>query len=385
MTAWTEEGEPIYTRFAELRKEGEQWEFDRDELVADYWEGEKLGFPLPDLRSLALLPRPVTYMSASEALWIFPEGVQSARKYRERVVDGIHEVEMHLPDIDTTIKWYVDPELGWNPVRCEMLYQGEIVNECLPEYELLNGIWFPVTVTYLNSVGDMVSLIDVDSVQLNSADIPRDLSPDILGLGNGMAVLPQSGKRPRRGLTYGTGGRLFTSDEYLGLVKAGKIESDPRLAEKLRRALEAGAVEGADEAPERRTAPQPPAPASQPAIVPNRVDDAWEKYTRGFIQRYRLNDEQTQKAWSILRDCQRQRTSYLRSRREQIGAFEERLLLKKSAADRDELLRKLEELRKPIERIFEERLKPRLDKLPTRAQRKAAETTSQPSGAKGRD
>ena len=39
---------------------------------------------------------------------------------------------------------------------------------------------------------------------------------------------------------------------------------------------------------------------------------------------------------------------------------------------------RVRELRAPIDRIFEEQLKPRLDKLPTRAQRAAAETPEPP-------
>ena len=111
---------------------------------------------------------------------------------------------------------------------------------------------------------------------------------------------------------------------------------------------------------------------SQPAIVRNKVDDEWEKYTRDFVRRYELNKDQSAAAWRVLKSCQEQRTAYLRSRRDQIAHLEAKLRAPKSDDDREKLPRQLEELKKPIQQIFEERLKPKLDRLPTRAQREAA-------------
>jgi hypothetical protein len=58
--------------------------------------------------------------------------------------------------------------------------------------------------------------------------------------------------------------------------------------------------------------------------------------------------------------------------------IEERLSAKKTEGEGQRLLADLEELRKPIQDIFEKQLKPRLDKLPTRAQRAAVEGQQKP-------
>ena len=49
---------------------------------------------------------------------------------------------------------------------------------------------------------------------------------------------------------------------------------------------------------------------------------------------------------------------------------------KSSAGKRTKLTEQKTKLLEPVNRIFEKELKPRLEKLPTRAQRKAAEATS---------
>lgn len=91
------------------------------------------------------------------------------------------------------------------------------------------------------------------------------------------------------------------------------------------------------------------APASQPTSRP--LTD-WEQYTLDFIQRYRLDDEQSQKALAVLKECQQ--------RRHAIEA------LYKQRQDRKN---------EHIEWIFREVLKPRLKKLPTRRQRAEAESS----------
>ncbi len=72
------------------------------------------------------------------------------------------------------------------------------------------------------------------------------------------------------------------------------------------------------------------------------------------------------------------------------GAIEKKLADLKSAdkKKRAEKMLTLNEqqkkLREPVDRIFEDQLKPRLEKLPTRAQRKAAESGSKSSRRSGK-
>jgi hypothetical protein len=114
-------------------------------------------------------------------------------------------------------------------------------------------------------------------------------------------------------------------------------------------------------------------PTSRPSL------DEWARYTYQFILKYTLNEEQTQKALSILKRCHGQREAYLSKHKSDFGRLDERLKIvgNLKAEEREkaekELQRERERLLKPLNDIFEQQLKPRLEKLPTRAQRKAAE------------
>ena len=121
-------------------------------------------------------------------------------------------------------------------------------------------------------------------------------------------------------------------------------------------------------------------------------ESAWEKYVREFIAKYKLNDEQTQKANAVLEDCEAQAKRYMIGRREQIEKFDKQIEALRKSKDKSkskglsELNEKREKLIEPIERIFDEQLKPRLERLPTRAQRRAAEAAAKqkPTEKKGK-
>lgn len=118
-------------------------------------------------------------------------------------------------------------------------------------------------------------------------------------------------------------------------------------------------------------------------------ESEWEQYTRQFIEKFQLNDEQTQKALDILKDCQEQGERYLRSKESQLSGLEARSQAAaqnpgkdgKAAGRGDEqnkIQQERQKLFEPLSKIFEKQLKPRLERLPTRAQRKAAETNPNP-------
>lgn len=109
------------------------------------------------------------------------------------------------------------------------------------------------------------------------------------------------------------------------------------------------------------------APTSAPA-TPEK--DEWARYVDEFIRKYGLDDEQQQKARSILQDQYAQRDQFY-SRN--YNAFD-RLSKLYTAAKTDEALTKAEEqykkLTAPLDTMFDV-LKKRLDRLPTTAQRRA--------------
>ncbi|MCK4343005.1 MAG: hypothetical protein KAY37_14925 [Phycisphaerae bacterium] len=144
-----------------------------------------------------------------------------------------------------------------------------------------------------------------------------------------------------------------------------------------------------------RSAPSPrstgvdtrsPGPRGRSTGVKGSTDfeSEWEKYVRVFIEKYRLNDAQTQKAHSILKECQEQAASHMAKRKSQIEDLDKKIKAHTGDKKKAKELAKLTDLRakllEPIGRIFERRLKPSLEKLPTRAQRQAAQKAGRPSG-----
>ena len=137
-----------------------------------------------------------------------------------------------------------------------------------------------------------------------------------------------------------------------------------------------------DEDSKAKPTPTKPAPPARPQD-PKTFDTAWDKYTQDFIAKYQLNEAQSQKAEAILAGCKRQGQQVVlhsEKRLEQIDAQLDELRKNrsrdKSAA---EMIERYEDQRaklvQPLTDIFEKRLKPQLDKLPTRAQREEAEKT----------
>ncbi len=120
---------------------------------------------------------------------------------------------------------------------------------------------------------------------------------------------------------------------------------------------------------------------TEPAQGSTDFESQWEAYVREFIQRYQLNDEQAQRAQSILKDCQEQGNSYMAKRKADLEELDKKvqtLTEANKAKELGELNQRRAKLLEPIGRIFEQQLKPRLEKLPTPAQKQAAEKAGRP-------
>ncbi|MFQ5807582.1 MAG: hypothetical protein ACE5I3_14135 [Phycisphaerae bacterium] len=141
-----------------------------------------------------------------------------------------------------------------------------------------------------------------------------------------------------------------------------------------------GEAEAPPESPPARAAPQPagvaeanarPRERAAPVQAP-KADDPWAKYVRAFIRKYHLNDEQQQRAWLVYRDTKERDKVFERRHERRIKAL--RAKAGDSNDDRSQavLREQNEKRRSESERLFS-LLKRRLERLPTRAQRKNAE------------
>lgn len=111
--------------------------------------------------------------------------------------------------------------------------------------------------------------------------------------------------------------------------------------------------------------------SARPAGGP-KADDVWARYVRAFIRKYDLNDEQQQRAWLICRDARQRDEVFERRYQRQME------VLRAKSADRDgdktgaAMRTRTEKRQAELERLFN-LFKRRLERLPTRAQRRSAE------------
>jgi hypothetical protein len=134
--------------------------------------------------------------------------------------------------------------------------------------------------------------------------------------------------------------------------------------------------------PQRDTAkPQPARPAKRGSGGGDAFESQWETYVKQFIERYALDDAQKQRAETILESCQAQATRLMKKRKPALANLDEQVKKLTEVKDKDErktkelndLMARRAKMLEFVDEIFEKQLKPRLEKLPTRDQREAAE------------
>lgn len=152
--------------------------------------------------------------------------------------------------------------------------------------------------------------------------------------------------------------------------------TEPEEAPPDERMVEPAPVETEPPAPGASPSGSPPTAPGPPPVAP---PDAWATYTDEFIRKYELNAEQQHKARSHLVQAQTNRDTYLskpRTLRERREVDELLSQLKDATGAEAEQERAAAEARKqkldePVENEFN-RLKKKLDTLPTREQRRKA-------------
>jgi hypothetical protein len=106
-------------------------------------------------------------------------------------------------------------------------------------------------------------------------------------------------------------------------------------------------------------------------------DDPWAKYVRAFIGKYHLNDEQRQRAWLIYGDAKERDQVFERRYQRQVQALREKVGNSSGERTQAALRERAEKHQRERERLFN-LLKRRLERLPTRAQRRNAEPADIP-------
>lgn len=314
----------------------------------------------------------------------------AAGDWTERRAGDVHEVVGRFAD-GSRLVWRIRPRNGWNPEY--LFYQAPDGSTFQVECELsqTDGVWFPSQLQYrLND--RLVERVRVTSATFNHPGDPQSFTPADIGLEPGFNIVPQDYQVDSpHNLLFWDGGRAVTEADWRAARRRG-VQPGPTL-----RAIEArGGLfppAPAGRPPSAATADGPiaspttdlpiTAPTSatrKPAGLGERALSAWERYVIEFIQRYRLDAEQQQKAWAVLRDCQ-QRAEPLSSRLAQgLPGVEDALVRAVNAVEHQRAMLRLLRLLAPLQQIFDQNLKPRLDALLTREQRRAA-LPEYPAGA----
>ncbi len=309
----------------------------------------------------------------------------------EESVEGELRVVRVIRDDSTTTYW-LDPSRSFAPVKVRQESSGGFWVESRSTLKLMDGAWFPEAVHSFHSQyrngKEPAYVVRVHSATFNRPEHPQQLSPTDMGVEVGTAIdLRKLDGTRERGRWDGK--QVISEREYVERAARGELKEGPN---RIRAVAER--VTGATEDERRKTGESiVPAEDVGPTVGLSvaklgvairkdgkNLDSLWAAYVERFIAKYDLNKDQASKARSILATCQQQAHALLRSRTSEIERLTRRAAKarKLSGKDRRTASAAIEKERRtlvePLDRIFEQRLKPRLEKLPTRVQRKAVES-----------
>lgn len=280
----------------------------------------------------------------------------SPRSYTVRTEGALHHVTARTDAGE--IRWTIDAERGWNPTRVEQWRDGKLVAKSIITLKQFDDVWFPETVQDYRDGDEPIATVQVTQAEFNRPAHPATLGPGDIGIEQGDVLTRVDNDRRELAAGFFDGSRFVPADEYRAARQAQR-EADA-----------AGGDAGAANA------------GARPGTSSERWESEWEKYTRQFIERFALDDGQQQAAMTILKACQEKASAYLRRQGDaltEVAAKLDEARAAGSAAAMKEWGERKARLLQPIDDIFEGQLKPRLDKLPTRAQREAAAATTRPA------
>lgn len=334
-------------------------------------------------------------------LWRDWGELPSARVYDEWMDGELHVVTSK--DAYGTTKYWIDSQRGWNPVRVARYADGELVAESRSTLKQFGEHWFPEIVMYFQpsfkNGKEPLEIVRIHSAEFNRPEHPQKLTPYDIGIDIGMPIdLYEEQMRPQTISAHGTvfwdGEKVVSSAEYGERVRSGELRAGPHYRRLIARYRERAAAVKATAS--QLIAARLVRPAGN--WTWKVYESIWEGYTRQFIEKYKLDAEQAETAWRILKSCQEQAEGYLSKHKadfEKLDVELKKFQTKENKKQKRDQLEKRADLlgerfvalMKPIDDIFEKQLRPRLDKLPTRAQRAAVKESGQrkPAGKRESD
>ncbi len=330
------------------------------------WEQE-----MRDVRAMGITPFSSSMEHTRGIASIWGSAGDPVVEWRTDIEDELHVVVARRRS-GASVTWHINPARGWNAERVEF-DNGTERWTAVSSLAQFGETWFPQETRYYRN-DELQEVIQVRTASFNGPEDPPRFTPTHLGVEPGANVILQGVEQHPQGpdLPVWNGDKIAPLREWLDDVRSGRRQPGPNI----RRASARGYLESPYDTPEQLARREL---AHRTAVIRSQTErhvGLWERYVRQFIERYRLDKEQADRAWAIFLECRRRADEYIQRRRDRFTELISQVLAARKAGQNEkaeELASQVQRLREPIDRIFEESLKPRLEKLPTRAQRAAAE------------
>lgn len=387
-----EHGSHGISKFPELRMQTDEglWAYRETSASCEYWKhdgdlGPEESNPPPtpadlwDIRWIGSAPSFKDSFWRRQAALISPGEAGNAWEWSTQAVDEGRgrRIRVAAQSGDRRREWLLDPERDYL-IESTVDIAPDLKVETISEYVDCDGAWFPESVKRMEN-GELVETISILSAAFNQPDDARAFTPNDIGVEVGVNVSPQN-FRVDGVVLFWTGSELIDIKEYRRAVRAGELQIGP-----LMKHIRTHGPEGSPYLTDEQRAEYAALRRARGFEFKPTYSD-WERYVRDFIARFRLDDEQAQKAMLILRDCQGRANSYLNRKAAELEQRQRAVDQQRSTKDAlavAQAVDALQTLRAPLNDIFDEHLKPRLERIPTTAQRRstqAAEASSRPAG-----
>lgn len=353
------------------------WAFEETTTGCSWWSNKKgdnrAKMAFKDIRTLGIYPTSNSLEFAQGFSTLAGNPADPVAEWSQTPMNDLEIVRARTA-AGAEITWYLNSERGWNAERVvyDTGWGSWEAQSSLSNYE---GIWFPEETRYYRD-GKLTEMIIIRFASLNRPEDSSQFTLNDLGLEPGSSIAEQNSPlKGGREMPTWNGEEIVSFESWAEDVRAGRRAVGPIR----KRMFEKGYFESIYDTPEETARVKLDWFNMNVKYALSRHVGLWEQYVRDFIARYKLNDEQTQKAWAIFLECRRRGDDLIARDKAKMTELVSRSLAAKDAGDKKKqakLNEELSKLRAPVDRIFEESLKPRLDKLPTRAQRQAAESAA---------
>jgi len=353
------------------------WQFNETGTHCSWWQGEApdwLADAAKDVCAVGTYPTSgnIPYALSTSAIW----GTQQVpvAGWRERRQGALYVVTAEQENGGETT-WYINADRDWNAERATFSVRGTVVAEAVCELGQFDGVWLPARTDYYRD-GRLVESIKIDSARLNQPKDKGRFTLADLGVEPGTHISRQTAPTVGGGALIWNGEDICARERWDDDIESGKRQWGPTF----RRMFSGEGYSSPYETDEQRAQMTIDRLRMAVRLATERHKGLWESFVRDFIARYKLNDAQAQEADQLLAKCQERANAHIDRNKSRWTTLQSKVEVAAKEGKTEEVKKLTEEIGKlaaPLEEIFEKQLKPGLDKIPTRAQRKAVDEAEQ--------